>query len=311
MHELINYFKVYIFIIFSGNHYSFLIALFAIVVFIEFSYYLLLVLSALKYFYDKFNNKIKVKYFPRVSAIIPCYSEGWDVEMSIGSFAEQIYPGVIEIIPVIDGAKQNYDTLVAVRVAAKKYANLVNRKIIIIPKYMRGGRVSSLNTALKFATGEIIMIVDADTSLDNQAVANGARRFYDKSVAAVAGALRVRNSVNLVTKLQSIEYLIGIVLLRVGMSGYNSVNVISGAFGFFRRSVLERIGGPRTGTSDDLDTTVRIQSLFAKYKLKTLHSPESMGHTAVPDTWSELFKQRFQWDSDWFYIVIKRYIRYI
>jgi cellulose synthase/poly-beta-1,6-N-acetylglucosamine synthase-like glycosyltransferase len=55
-------------------------------------------------------------YYPRVSCIVTCYSEGKDVALTIRSVTEQIYPGVIEIISVVDGAVQNKETLSAMLV---------------------------------------------------------------------------------------------------------------------------------------------------------------------------------------------------
>ena len=53
--------------------------------------------------------------YPRVSCIITCYSEGKDVELTLRSLAEQTYPGLIEIIPIVDGASANRETTEVVR----------------------------------------------------------------------------------------------------------------------------------------------------------------------------------------------------
>ena len=64
---------------------------------------------------QKYSPPAIMPNYPSVSVIILCYSEGQEVEKSILSIAEQIYPAPIQIIPVIDGATDNYETYQAVK----------------------------------------------------------------------------------------------------------------------------------------------------------------------------------------------------
>ena len=102
-------------------------------------------------------------YLPDVSCIITCYGEGEAVKATISSLAEQTYSGKLEIIAVVDGAVQNSHTYQAAKAAAAA-CNLPNRRVIVLPKWQRGGRVSTLNAGLSIASGEIVINADADTS---------------------------------------------------------------------------------------------------------------------------------------------------
>jgi len=149
--------------------------------------------------------------YPRVSCIITCYAEGRDVSKTILSLAEQLYPGFIEIIAVVDGALQNAPTLQAAREASSLVARTPRRQVLVLPKWQRGGRVSSLNAGLSVATGEVVMALDGDTSFDNDMVRNATRHFDDPGVVGVAGNLRVRNAKrSLVARLQALEYVVSI-----------------------------------------------------------------------------------------------------
>ena len=135
----------------------------------------------------------------------------------------------------------------------KTFGNYKNRAILVVPKWQRGGRVSSLNAGLKFATGDIVMALDADTSFDNDMVAKSVKYFLDPNVIAVSGALRVRNAKkNLLTWLQALEYIISIHAGKVALASFNIINNVSGAFGIFRTSMIRHIGGWDTGTAEDL-----------------------------------------------------------
>lgn len=239
-------------------------------------------------------------YRPRVSCVITCYSEGADVRRTLETLCEQTYPGEIELIPVVDGAAVNQDTLQAVRGFEVREEWRQTRRVRPIAKWQRGGRVSSLNAGLSMCTGSIVMALDGDTSFDNTMVSAMVRHFEDPNVPAVAGSLRVRNTwTSLVTVIQAIEYLVSIQLAKTGLSEWNLVNNISGAFGAFRKETIEQIGGWDTHSAEDLDITLRIKSYFGRYRgLRIPFEPKAIGHTDAPTTVTGLLRQRMRWDGD-------------
>lgn len=151
---------------------------------------LLALLGVLRWFVRRQSSTPQLNlYLPRVSCIITCYSEGLDVQKTLLSLCEQTYPGHIELIPVVDGATVNQPTLRAVRSFRLDPRLYPKRHLRPIAKWQRGGRVSSLNAGLSFASGEIVMALDGDTSFDNNMVSSIVRHFADPSVPAVAGPL--------------------------------------------------------------------------------------------------------------------------
>ncbi|VVO62339.1 hypothetical protein PS838_00852 [Pseudomonas fluorescens] len=247
-------------------------------------------------------------YRPRVSCIITCYSEGMDVQTTLLSLCEQTYPGHIEMIPVVDGATMNQATLNAVRRFHVDPQLYPKRHLRPIAKWQRGGRVSSLNAGLSLASGEIVMALDGDTSFDNNMVSAIVRHFEDPSVPAVAGSLRVRNVwSSWVTAMQALEYLLSIHLSKIGLSEWNLVNNVSGAFGAFRRNFLINIGGWNTHTAEDLDLTLRIKSYFKRHNLRIPFEPEAIGHTDAPVTLRQFLMQRLRWDGDLFFLYVRKH----
>lgn len=247
-------------------------------------------------------------YFPRVSCIITCYSEGKDVELTLRSLLEQTYPGVIEIVPIIDGAVANHATTEVVRRFKASHKLPANRLLRPLAKWQRGGRVSSLNSGLAYSSGEILINVDGDTSFDNDMVTRMVRHFADPRVPAVAGSLRVRNaSQSLVARIQALEYLLSIHMCKIGLAEWNLVNNVSGAFGAFRRSFLQQVGGWDTHTAEDLDLTLRIKSYFRRYKLRIPFEPQAIGHTDAPATLKSFLQQRLRWDGDLFFVYIRKH----
>lgn len=276
-------------------------------IFIEMILYIVIVVGAVRYATER-PKVLPPQYAPRVSCLVTCYSEGWDVQKTIRSLINQIYPGMIDIIVLIDGAAKNVITLEAANAMRAEAQNNPHVTLTVLPKKQRGGTVSSLNLGLNFAKGDVVMALDGDTSFDNDMVAKAVQHFQDKNVVAIGGALRVRNRASgFVTMFQGIEYLLGIHMTRTGLAAFNIVNTISGAFGVFRTETVRKIGGWSSGSSQDLDITFRLNAYFGRYKhLRMSFEPMSIGHTDVPDTWKGLFRQRLRWDGDLVYIYLRK-----
>lgn len=287
-----------------------LLHLFPLFLLVELPLTLVVVLGVLRWWIRERTLRPKQSlYRPRVSCVITCYSEGADVRKTLETICEQIYPGEIELIPVIDGAATNRHTLAAVRGFELREEWRRNRRLRPIAKWQRGGRVSSLNAGLAMSTGSIVMALDGDTSFDNTMVSAMVRHFEDPDVPAVAGSLRVRNTwTSLATALQAIEYLISIQMAKTGLSEWNVVNNISGAFGAFRREIIEQLGGWDTHSAEDLDITLRIKSYFGRHqRLRIPFEPKAIGHTDVPTSMIGLLKQRLRWDGDLLFLYARKH----
>jgi cellulose synthase/poly-beta-1,6-N-acetylglucosamine synthase-like glycosyltransferase len=261
----------------------------------------------LKYYFGLFRKR-KANYIPTVTAIITAYNEGEAVRKSLETILNQDYPGMIEIILVVDGARQN----IATYEAAKRYEGSYpekRRKVVVIPKWERGGRASSLNLGLNYAKGEIVMALDGDTSYDVDMVRNAVSHFWDEKVVAVSGNLRIRNwNKSLVTRFQAIEYAISIYMAKQFLNAFGLINNISGAFGIFRHDFLKSIGGWDAGTAEDLDLTLRIKKYKSVYPdIKLGFAEDAIGLTDGPETWRGILKQRQRWDGDLVYLFFKKH----
>ncbi len=185
------------------------------------------------------------------------------------------------------------------------------REVVVVPKWQRGGRVSTQNTGLYLATGEIFIACDADTAFDNDMVMHAVQPLADPMVAAVSGNLRVRNwKASVWTRLQAIEYIYSIGVARTGLSFLNIVNNISGAFGIFRTRLLRQVGGWTSGTAEDLDLTLRLKQYFGRNKeLSIAFAPKAIGYTDVPASLHNFLRQRERWDGDLAFLYFRKHDR--
>lgn len=265
------------------------------------------------FFKETFLIIQQAPFYPNVTCIVACYSEGKDILITLNSLLEQLYRGNIEILIIVDGVgvnKETYDTALSF---AEKHQKISNRYIRVIPKQIRGGRASSNNLGLKLANSDILLLFDGDCSFDNDLVASAVSNFKNKNVVAVSGNVRVRNAKkNLLTKLQTLEYMFGIQVARTGLGAMGTLNMVSGASGFFRKNFLNQIGGWKSGSGEDMDILIRIKAYFKRDpNLKIIHDHHAVAHTDVPENWKRLLKQRLRWDGDIAYMYFKRYWKLI
>ena len=220
---------------------------------------------------------------PRVSIIVPGYNEEITAPKTVENLLRIDYPN-FEIVFVDDGSKDN--TFANIQAS---YGSHPKVKAFTKPN---GGKASALNYGIGFATGEILVCIDADTVLKPDAVSLMVQHFHYPEVAAVAGNVKVGNRKNLLTRWQHIEYVTSQNFDRRAFDQLNAIMVVPGAIGVFRREAVQKAGMFTTDTlAEDCDLTLRLLRLG--YKIRTCN--QALAFTEVPETLNMLVKQRFRW----------------
>ncbi len=218
-----------------------------------------------------------------VSIIVPAYNEEVTAVKTIKSLLNTEYP-VFEIIFIDDGSTDNTYSVVS-----EAYAD--HPKVTILTK-PNGGKASALNFGISHAKYDFTVCIDADTQLKNDAVYHLMTYFTDDEIGAVAGTVKVGNENNIITKWQAIEYITAQNMDRRAFDLINSITVIPGAIGAFRKSAIEEAGGFTSDTlAEDCDLTMRI--LKCGYIVR--NAAEAVAYTEAPETLEGLLKQRFRW----------------
>ena len=187
-----------------------------------------------------------------------------------------------EIIFVDDGSKDNTLQI------AKNYKDQI--KVLSKPN---GGKATAINYGTQYSTGEIIVIVDADTIIGRQSLREIVKGFeVNEHVAAVAGNIKVRNQKNWITKCQALEYITGIQIVRRAFDVFGSITIVPGALGAFKKSFLTEAGAYGKDTIvEDFDQTIKL----LKAGLITQGSAKATAYTEAPNTLRDFIAQRKRW----------------
>ena len=149
------------------------------------SYVAAQVRSDLRYLRSRTERRVRnlapASCFP-VSIIIPAYNEQEHLPKKLRNLEQLSYdPALLEVIFVSDGSTDATNELIT---------NANNPSIRLLILNDRKGKPNALNQAMKVARNEIIVLSDAATLFETDAIQKLVRHFSDPTVGAVCGALR-------------------------------------------------------------------------------------------------------------------------
>jgi poly-beta-1,6-N-acetyl-D-glucosamine synthase len=122
-------------------------------------------------------------------------------------------------------------------------------------------------------------------------VGNFVAHFENRKVMAAVGNVKVGNQESLLETLQYLEFLFSFYFKKAD-SLLNTIYIIGGAAGAFRRSVFERIGlYSSENITEDIDLSVRIQ----KAGMRIVYAADAIVYTEGANTFKGLAAQRLRW----------------
>ncbi len=228
-----------------------------------------------------------------VSVIVPFYNE--NPQLILNTIKNiHLARGDKEIIVVDDGSTDK-----------SCYFNLKNMKKTIPFKLIRyeqnKGKRYAQCLGFKEAKGDIIVTIDSDTILDENAIVNLIRPFSDERVGATTGQLNILNErKNLLTRLQAARYWNAFNFERQSQGVLGVIVCCCGAISAYRKSIIWRIMpeyltqeflGRKCTFGDDRHLT----TLMLKNKYKIRYVRDAIAYTHAPESLKTYVKQQIRW----------------
>jgi len=263
-----------------------------------------------------------------ISVVVPAYNESETIVETVRSLLTLRYADH-EIVVVNDGSTDvtlarlvaEFDLERVDHVATSNVPTELIRRVyrsrrhpnLLVVDKTNGGKADALNAGFNHSRGAIFCAMDADTLLEPDALARVARPFLeDASTVAVGGIVRIANGCRIeggaiedirlpdkmLPRFQVLEYLRAFLASRVGWDTLGATLIISGAFGAFRRSMVDAVGGFDTGSvGEDMELVVRLhrhcRDNSIPYRITFI--PDPVAWTEAPDKLSQLASQRNRW----------------
>jgi biofilm PGA synthesis N-glycosyltransferase PgaC len=238
-------------------------------------------------FMDKRPLRKHLDTYPPISILIAAYNEEAVIANTLESIAKQNYPGVLEVIFVDDGSKDETHAVCHQLTSTYPWLRCIKQET-------NQGKSEALNRALTLASHELIITLDGDSHLYKDALVRIVERFLSDppNTCAVAGTVMVRNSrENWISKSQEWDYFQGIATVKRVQSLNQGTLVAQGAFSLYKKSVILEVGGwPKTVGEDIVLTWAMLEKDY-----RVGYSEDAIAFTIVPSTISGFVRQRQRW----------------
>lgn len=240
---------------------------------------------------------------PPVDVWVPCYNEDPALlEACCDSLDAQDYPGRLRIFLIDDGST-NREQLRPVYRRFRRLAAEPRRspRWTVIELGEHGGKRLAQDAARRQSHGDLVLMVDSDTTVEPGGVSAMVAAFGDPRVGAVVGRIGVHNAgSNRLTAMIEQLYWLLFEQERAAQARFRSVLCCAGPFSLYRRVALDRcwreylgqrVFGIRCISGDDLHLT----TLLLAEGWSALYQPDAVARTQVPATVRHFLRQQVRW----------------
>lgn len=216
-----------------------------------------------------------------VTVLVPAYNEEAGIEATVRSLLASTYRD-LQIIVIDDGSTDRTADI----------AESIDDPRLTVLRQQNAGKPGALNTGLGGTVGDIVVMVDADTVFEPDAVYRLIQPLAHPAVGAVSGNTKVGNRRGMLGRWQHLEYVLGFNLDRRMFEVLECMPTVPGAIGAFRRDALMSIGGVSSDTlAEDTDLTMALW----RAGWQVVYEESAVAWTEVPNTLRELWRQRYRW----------------
>lgn len=239
--------------------------------------------------------------WPKVSVLIPAHNEEVVIERTIKAMLRLEYPKDLLEIIVIDDNSSDRTGAIADSYASR-YPQL--KVVHLIPPDIGRGKSGALNRGFKHASGDIIVVYDADNTPERKAVHYLVLGLLnDPKAGAMVGKFRVVNAAQtLLTRFINIETICFQWMAQAGRFFWFRVATIPGTNFAIRRHIIEELGGwDEKALAEDTELTIRVYNMG--YHIRFF--PAAITWEQEPETWKVWWRQRTRWARGNQYVVLK------
>lgn len=217
-------------------------------------------------------------FTPRISVIVPTYNEASVIRFKLANLIRVDYPKeLIETIIVDSGSDDGTPDIVK----GFKERN-PERNIELIVENERKGKSAALNSVLRYCTGEIVIVTDADCFWPSDILQRTMSFLADPRVGAISGPKLLLNPADSRTTQSEDKYLEYMNLVKLGEAKLGLTPLFEGGFSAYRKEALNLFDPYKTG-SDDCGTIIKL----AEANYEALFVPEAKFFSTFPMAWKE------------------------
>lgn len=234
---------------------------------------------------------------PACTVVVPAFNEGRQVYVTLHSLAASDYPQEkLKLIAVDDGSVD--DTWEWIRKAGSELGG----RVVTIRQPRNRGKRHALHAGFRQSTGEVLVTVDSDSTVDADTLRNLVSPFVtDHRVGAVAGNLRVLNrGAGFIPRMLDVVFVYTSSFLRASQSMVKAVLCTPGALSAYRRSAVmavlqEWLDQTFCGRPANIGEDRALTNLILREGHHVVFQQNAWVHTEAPVTYATLCKMYLRW----------------
>lgn len=248
--------------------------------------------------------------YESVTVMVPMHNEEKVIDGVMNSLIQCDYPhDKLEIIGVNDHSSDKTKELL------DGYVELSESnpgKYPVIKAFHRNegapGKQNALNDAIEMATGEIILVFDADYLPPRDILRSLAASFKNPKVGAVMGrVVPVNTNTNLLTRLEDLERTGGYQVDQQARYNLDRMPLYGGTVGGFRKQAFLECGKFSSKVlAEDTDLTYKLNT--KGYDVVYANSAEC--YEEVPETWEARAKQISRWSRGHNQVLLSKFFKF-
>ena len=220
---------------------------------------------------------------PNVTVLIPTYNEASVMGEKLRNIAQGDYPtDKIEIVIVDGGSSDNTAEI------ARNLLKVNGLRGTVLEERERTGKSTGLNLGLKYASGDLVCISDAECTWDKAALRNAVKYFADPSVGSVSGIHGTSQSQTTLTEDVESSYRSIYRRLRIAESKIQSTPIAEGEIQVFRREQFTGFD-PKVGGDDTCAALCMVEKGF-----RAISAEDVLFYEPVPLDWRPRFSQKIR-----------------
>ncbi|MCE3553492.1 glycosyltransferase [Pseudonocardia sp. RS11V-5] len=238
-------------------------------------------------------------FLPTVAIVVPAYNEEGAISATLEACLGINYPADKFQVVVVDDCSTDA-TLARIRETQRRFPEL-----LVVPGRVNRGKRHVMAEGMKYVPdADILVFIDSDSLVRNDAIRKIVRYFADPAVGAVCGHTDVLNAdKSLLARMQALQYFIAFNVHKSAEALFGSVTCCSGCFSAYRQAALSPIvekwvnqqffGQPSTYGDD------RSLTNFLLRDWRVLYAPDAKALTAVPEKLPQFLRQQLRWKKSW------------
>ncbi|MEO1621999.1 MAG: glycosyltransferase [Cyanobacteria bacterium J06632_3] len=228
---------------------------------------------------------------PKVTVQLPIFNELYVAERLLNAVAQLKYPLDKLEIQVLDDSTDETQQLCQEKVQALRQQNLNIR--YIQRSHRKGFKAGALAYGLQQATGELIMIFDADFVPRPETLLQMVDYFADPNVGMVQGRwAHINRRYSLLTEIQALMLDGHFVIEQTARNRAGCFFNFNGTAGIWRASAIADAGGwQHTTVTEDLDLSYRVQLKG----WRCIYLPYIVVPAELPVEMNSFKSQQFRW----------------